>query len=185
MQFKLLLLLMLSIFSMNAQSPKFPPLDKSPVDIAYFPAKSVKVKVGDQATPLIKVIYSRPSANGRKIFGGLQDFDKVWRIGANESTEIRFFRPVIIRGEEIPAGTYSLFAIPEPHKWTVILNKDTDIWGTYAYDQTKDLLRTIVPVKQLSSPLESLTITFTELSSGANLIIAWENTFVEVPITIK
>lgn len=168
----------------HAQDIKFRDLDISPADIAYFPAKAVKVKVGDTATPLIKVLYSRPSVKGRTIFGSLQPFGKVWRIGANESTEIRFFKPVVFGGKAIVAGTYTLFAVPEKDHWEIILNEDTDTWGTYAYDQTKDIIRFNVPVKPLQTFVEALTIAFTPQPAGANLVIAWDKTSVEVPVTI-
>lgn len=181
----LLVLLFLIIFSVNAQDVKFPPLDTSPVDIGYFPSKAVKFKKGETTSPSIKVIYSRPSVKGRAIFGELIPFGKVWRVGANENTEIKFYKPVTIGGVAIPAGSYSLFAIPEKDKWVVIINKDTDLWGAYPYDETKDLVKITVPVKPVENTIEALSIVFTAQASGANLVIGWDKTTVEVPITIK
>lgn len=172
-------------FTVNAQDVKFPALDTSPADIAYFPAKAAFAKAGDNTAPLIKVVYSRPSAKGRAVFGTLEAFGKVWRVGANESTEIKFFKPVTIGGKAIPAGTYSLFAIPEADKWVVIINSQTDRWGAYTYDQAKDVVRVTVPVKPLNEVVEALSIVFTPNAAGANLIIAWDKTSVEVPVTIK
>ncbi|KIO76177.1 hypothetical protein TH53_16575, partial [Pedobacter lusitanus] len=80
---------------------------------------------------------------------------------------------------------YSLFAIPEQDKWTVIINKQTDRWGAYTYDESKDVVRVSVPVKPLTTVVEALAITFTPNASGANLIIGWDKTSVEVPVTIK
>lgn len=184
---KLNLLAAIALFSLaaHAQDVKFPALDPSPADISYFPGKAAFAKKGDDSSPLIKVIYSRPSLKGREIFGKLEPFGKVWRVGANESTEIRFFKPVTIGGKAIPAGTYSLFAIPEQDKWTVIINKQTDRWGAYVYEESKDMVRVTVPVKPLSAPVDALSITFTPNESGANLIIGWDKTSVEVPVTIK
>lgn len=181
----LLIVMALFAFTVQAQEVKFPALDTSPADISYYPVNAAKVKKGDNSSPLIKVVYSRPSLKGREIFGKLEPFGQVWRAGANESTEIRFFKPVTIGKQEIPAGTYSLFAIPEKDSWTVIINKQTDRWGAYTYDQSKDVVRVTVPVKPLSSVVEALAITFTPNASGANLIIAWDKTSVEVPVTIK
>lgn len=172
-------------FSVQAQELKFPGLDASPADIAYFPVNAAKVKKGEESAPLIKVIYSRPSTKGREIFGALQPFDQVWRVGANESTEIKFFKPVTIGGKSIPAGTYSLFAITGKDKWTVIFNKQTDRWGAYTYDEKQDIARVEVPVKALANTVEALTIVFTPQPFGAHLIIAWDKTSVEVPVTIK
>ena len=184
---KLILLttLFLITLSVNAQDVKFAPLDSSPVDISYFPAKAVKFKKGETTSPSIKVIYSRPSLKGRAIFGELIPFGKVWRVGANENTEIKFYKPVTIGGVALPAGSYSLFAIPEKDKWTIIINKDTDMWGAYAYDETKDLVKITVPVKAVENTIEALSIAFTTQASGANLVIGWDKTTVEVPITIK
>jgi len=182
-KFNLLIALALFGFAANAQDIKFPGLDSSPADFSYFPANAAKVK--DASSPMIKVSYSRPSAKGRVVFGELEAFGKLWRLGANESTEIRFAKPVIIGGKNIPAGTYSLFAIPEKDKWVVIVNTQTDRWGAYAYDEKKDVVRVTVPVKPLTTVVEALSIVLISQPGGANLIIGWDKTSVEVPITIK
>jgi len=184
-KFSLLTLIFMMALSVNAQEVKFPPLDASPVDIAYFPNRAVKFKKTDTPSPSIKVTYARPSAKGRAIFGDLIKFGEVWRVGANENTEIKFYKPATINGVSIPVGTYSLFAIPEKDKWTIIINKELDLWGSYAYDESKDLLRITVPVKPLATPVEALAIAFTAQGSNATLIIGWDKTSVEVPVTIK
>lgn len=183
--FSLLTFLLLFVLSVNAQEVKFPPLDASPADIAYFPNKAVKFKKTDSPSAVIKVTYSRPSAKGRVIFGDLIKYGEVWRVGANESTEIKFYKPATINGVAVPAGTYSLFAIPEKDKWTVIINKELDLWGGYAYDETKDVVKIAVPVKPISTPVEALSIAFTTQGAITNLVIGWDKTMVEVPITIK
>lgn len=182
---KIMLFALFAIFAGNtmAQDVKFPVIDSSPADIAYFPLNVAKAK--DDSKPRIKVIYSRPSKKGREIFGVLEQFGKVWRVGANESTEIKFYKPVVIAGKKLKAGSYSLFAIPNKDNWTLIINKQTDKWGAFTYNQEKDLIRVDVPVKTLTSTVESLCITFTQQDKGANLIIAWDKTFVELPIDIK
>ena len=169
----------------HAQDVKFDKLDASPLDVVYYPLNAAKVKAGDNSTPVIKVLYSRPSMKGREIFGALEAFGKVYRVGANESTEIKFFKNVTIGNKSIPAGTYSLFAIPEKDKWTMIINKQTDRWGAYTYDQKQDLVRVDVPVKPLQTPVEALSITFVPQSNGANLVVGWEKTSVELPIQFK
>lgn len=166
-----------------AQDVKFPALDSSPADIVYYPLNTAKAK--DDSTPLIKVIYSRPSKKGREIFGVLEQFDKIWRVGANENTEIRFYKTVRIAGKKVKAGTYSLFAIPNKDKWAIIINKQIDKWGAFSYDQRKDVVRAEVNVKSLDKPLEVLSITFTTQATGANLVIGWDSSTVELPITIK
>lgn len=106
-------------------------------------------------------------------------------MGANESTEIKFYQRVNIGGKSIKAGAYSLFAIPDQDKWTLIINRQIDRWGAFTYDQTKDVVRVDVPVKTLDKPIESFAITFSPQSQGANLVMAWDKTLVELPITIK
>lgn len=181
---KINLLIVMALFSLAASAQvKFPELDASPADILYY--RPAPAKKGDYVSPLIKIIYSRPSVKGREIFGKLEEFGKVWRLGANESTEIRFFKPVVIGGKNIPAGTYSMFAIPEQDKWVIIINSDTDRWGAYTYNESKDVARVTVPVKPLTTAVEALSMTFTPATSGATLIIGWDKTSVEVPVTIK
>ncbi|WEK19281.1 MAG: DUF2911 domain-containing protein [Candidatus Pedobacter colombiensis] len=170
-------------FVAEAQEPKFAPVDASPADIVYFPLNAAKAK--DDSTPSIKIIYSRPTKKGREIFGVLEQFDKVWRVGANESTEIKFYKRVNIGGKSVKAGSYSLFAIPNQDKWTLIINKQTDRWGAFTYDQNKDVVRVDVPVKTLDKPLESFSITFTAQPQGTNMVLAWDRTLVELPIVIK
>jgi hypothetical protein len=184
-KFSLLAITFLIAISVKAQEVKFAPLDGSPLDIAYFPNKAVKFKKTDNPSPSIKVIYSRPSVKGRVIFGDLIKFGEVWRVGANENTEIKFYKPATINGVAVPAGTYSLFAIPEKDKWTIIINKEIDMWGAYAYDDSKDLVKITVPVKPASTVIEALSIAFTSKDNVANLVIGWDKTTVEVPITIK
>lgn len=182
----LLAVTLFAAFTVQAQEVvKFAPLDASPVDISYFPNKAVKFKKTDTPNPVIKVLYARPSAKGRTIFGDVVKFGEVWRVGANENTEIKFYKDVTIGGKKVPAGYYSLFAIPEKDKWTIIINKELDLWGGYAYDESKDVVRVSVPVKPVSTPIEALSIAFTAEGSIANLFIGWDKTTVELPITVK
>jgi len=184
----LIVAIALSALMVNAQKQapvKFPPLDASPMDVAYYPANITKVKKDDTTMPLIRVLYSRPSKKGREIFGVLEQFDKVWRLGANENTEIDLFHPVTIGDKKIKPGRYSLFAIPSKESWTIIVNKQTDRWGAFNYDETKDVVRVTVPVTKLEKPLEVLSVVFTERAGGTNMIIAWDTTQVSVPIAFK
>ncbi|MCZ4224109.1 DUF2911 domain-containing protein [Pedobacter rhodius] len=183
----LVLVFALLCFGVKAQEAinaevKFAAADPSPADIVYFPLNAAKVKAGDATKPIIKVIYSRPQKKGREIFGVLEQYGNVWRFGANENTEIRFFEKVTIGGKKIKAGVYSLFAIPNKDTWTIIINKQTDRWGAFTYDESKDLIRVNVPVKTLAKPIEYFSITFTPLTEGATLIAAWDKTQVELPI---
>ena len=135
--------------------------------------------------PLARVIYSRPQRDNRVIFGDLIEYNKVWRLGANEATEIEFFKDVTVSGKKIPRGRYTLYAIPTPTKWTIIINKDMDTWGAFVYNEKKDVLRTDVPVQTLAAPVEAFSMNFIKSDKGANLYIAWENVSVSLPIEIK
>ena len=128
--------------------------------------------------PNVKVTYGRPYKKGRDIFGGLEAYGKVWRLGADEATEITFDKGVVFGGRQVSAGTYTLFAIPEKDEWTIILNKELHQWGAFKYDQSKDLLRVKVHAKHLDNVVEQLTITPRE----HELVIEWDHTNVTVPI---
>ncbi len=184
----LVIALVLFCFAANAQNAvavKFPAVDASPLDVAYYPVNSAKVKKDDTAMPIIKVLYSRPAKKGREVFGVLEQFDKVWRLGANESTEIYFDRSVTVGDKKLRPGSYSLFAIPSKDKWTIIVNKQTDRWGAFTYDQAKDVTRVDVPVTKLEKAIESFSIVFTDAPAGANMVMAWDTTQVILPIGFK
>ena len=116
-----------SFFSSFSQG-KFPPVDKSPMDMSYYPNGYPVLKIQDKATePLVaRVVYSRPHKNNRLIFSDKKNalcaYGKPWRLGANEATEITFFKNVIISGNNVAMGTYTLYCIPEADKWTIIFN---------------------------------------------------------------
>ncbi len=177
----------LSVSLSKAQSNNLPALDKSPMDMSYYPGNYPVLKIQDKATEpvLARVIYSRPQKNGRIIFGDLVEYGKVWRMGANEATEIEFYRNVKIGGKKIAKGRYTLYAIPNPDNWTIILNKDVDTWGAFKYDSQKDILRTTVPVEKLNEPVEALAMTFEKTDYGCILVVAWDNTKASLPIGIK
>lgn len=161
----------------------FPLVDSSPLDVVYFPLNTTKSK--EVIAPVMRVLYSRPQRKGREIFGVLEQFGKVWRLGANENTEIHFFKPVYINGKKIKTGRYSMFAIPYEDKWTLIINSQTDRWGAFSYDETKDITRTDLAVLTLEKPIMSFSITFVETAEGANLVMAWDKTQVILPIGFK
>jgi len=188
---KSLLLLMSIVFCLNttllAQN-KIPPVDQSPLDISYYPENYPASKAQKKTIePLIaRVIYSRPAMNGRKIFGALIDYGKVWRMGANEATEIEFFKDVLINKIKVKKGRYSLYAIPNPNKWTIILNKEVDSWGAFLYDSTKDIVRIEVVPELIEQPIDPFTIYFEKNNlQNINMNIFWENTKVVLPITIS
>lgn len=172
-------------FSVSAQinGSKIPPLDKSPMDMSYYPVNYPILKIQNKVTePLVlRVIYSRPQLNGRKVFGGLQEYGEVWRLGANEATEIEFFKDVKINNKKIKKGRYTLYAIPFPDKWTFIVNKETDIWGSFSYDSFKDIVRVDLQVKK-NELTEDMSIVFEKTSTGADMNMYWEDVKVTLPI---
>ncbi len=167
-----------------AQNKNIPPVDKSPMDMSYYPSNYPILKIQDKINePLsIRLIYSRPQKNGREVFGGLVEYGELWRLGANEAVEIEFFRDVKIGPNRVKKGRYTLYAIPSQDKWTMILNRDTDTWGAFKYDQKKDVMRyTITPEKQ-SDVTESYSMYFEKSDTGANLFIVWDNVKATLPI---
>lgn len=181
--FLLLMIFQLFLFSLLAQT--LPPVDKSPMDMGYYPANYPVLKIQDKITePLAaRVVYSRPQKAGRTIFGGLVKYGEVWRIGANEATEIEFFKQVHIGGKRVPKGRYTLFAIVNESSWTFIINKENDTWGSFRYDQKKDVVRTTVTVQKNDAVLESLAMAFEKATGGFNLIVAWDNVKAVLPVT--
>ncbi len=181
----ILALSMVLSFTAAAQLPKLPPVDKSPMDMSYYPAGYPVLKIQDKLTePLLaRVIYSRPSRNGRSIFGDLVEYGKIWRLGANEATEIEFFHPVRIGGVRVKKGRYTLYCIPFAEKWTMVLNRDTDTWGSFRYDEANDVTRLDVPVQKQTEPLENLVMYFEKSATGVNLSIQWDLVKVNLPIT--
>lgn len=180
---KLTLLLALWACSFtDSLAQTFPGVDKSPMDMAYFPHNFAHDrKEGEKA--LVRVTYSRPAKNGREVFGKLVPYGKVWRVGANEATEIKFYSDATIKGEKVNAGTYSLFAIPGEKEWTIVLNSDLDYWGAYSYNEQNDVVRISVPVSESGETVENFAIRFSKNgSNGAVMRMGWDKTMVEVPM---
>ena len=167
---------MMMVFTSNANAQKFPGLDKSPMDEALYPADN---KVPSKTA---KVIYSRPQLKGRTL-ETLTPAGKVWRTGANEATEITFYKDVFLGKTKIKAGTYSLYTIPDKDKYTVIINKDINVWGAYSYKEANDVARLDVPVTQTEESLEAFSMVFTKADNGMILNLGWDKTRVAIPFT--
>lgn len=180
-----LILFQLFFICLLAQPANVPPVDKSPMDMSYYPNNYPVLKIQDKITEAVvaRIIYSRPQKAGRAIFGGLVKYGELWRMGANEATEIEFFKQVKIDGKKILKGRYTLYAIVNENSWTIILNKDVDTWGAFKYDAKKDVLRTIIPVQKTDTPIESLAMSFEKISSGFTLIIAWDTIKATLPVS--
>ncbi|MEI2740674.1 MAG: DUF2911 domain-containing protein [Chitinophagaceae bacterium] len=162
-----------------------PPVDKSPMDMSYYPVNYPILKINDKITePLAaRVVYSRPQKAGRTIFGGLLKYGEVWRMGANEATEIEFFKNVRFGGKKINKGRYTLYAIVNETSWTIIINKETDTWGSFKYDAKKDVARKDITIQKTDTIIESLAMAFEKTLTGFNLVIAWDNVKASVPFT--
>ncbi|MCU0356472.1 MAG: DUF2911 domain-containing protein [Cyclobacteriaceae bacterium] len=176
LNFFLIALMAWCIMPADVTAQKITGLDASPADIAYFRPG------GRNADPLIKVIYSRPAKKGRTMLGGTEAYGKVWRTGANETTEIKLFKDVTFGDKLIKAGTYSLYSIPDKNEWTIIFNTKLDTWGAYAYDEKADIARIKVPAGKTDEEAEYFTIMFDGTGDKAVMILAWENTLVKVPL---
>ena len=179
----LILLLLTFVFFLPTETilsqalpEQLPGLDTSPADIsAYRPSRN--------EAPIIKVVYSRPQKKGRDIFGALVPYDKVWRTGANESTEITFYKDVKMGDQSVAAGTYELFTAPTANEWTIILNKETGQWGAYSYMEASNVAQVKVPAKQTEKEVEAFTIVFDKAENGATMFLAWDKTYVAVPFS--
>ncbi|MCX6953350.1 MAG: DUF2911 domain-containing protein [Verrucomicrobia bacterium] len=165
------------VSGLSAQAPAAPKLDIP----AASPAASFKQRVGITD---IEVVYSRPSMKGREVFGKLEPFGEVWRLGANSATRITFSTGLKVQGAALAAGTYEVFALLGKSEWTVIFQKaDKSNWGAYSYKQENDTLRVTAKVAALAQPVETFTIAVNNLrDSSATLDFTWEKTLVSLKL---
>lgn len=131
----------------------------------------------------VKIVYNSPRKRGREVFGKLVPHGKIWRLGANEATEITTTGDITVAGKTLEAGTYSVFAVPNEKTWTLVFNSGLGQWGAYSYDEKQDVLRVDVPVKQSPKAYEAFTMAFEEDSH--DLQIMWDQAHVTVPIAAK
>jgi hypothetical protein len=168
----------------------YAPVDKSPMDMSYYPVNyPMQLMSGNDSAGLVaRVIYSRPQKNGRTIFGfeaspkSVQQYGTYWRLGANEASEIEFFKPVTIHEQKIPKGRYIIYCIPFEDKWTIVLNTNLYDWGLHP-DARKDIARIDIPTVKTSRPVEFFTMVFQQSATGANLVMAWDNVKAALPIS--
>ena len=168
-------------------------IDKSPMDMIYFPDDYPKQKMitPDLANPVARVIYSRPQKNGRNIFADssvtqnvIQQYGQEWRLGANEATEIEFFKPVSINGKTLATGRYIMYCIPYSDKWKIIFNENLYSWGLHI-DKTKDIAQIELPVIKNNIQIEYFTMLFQKATYGCNLVMAWGDIKVVLPVTFN
>jgi tetratricopeptide (TPR) repeat protein len=137
----------------------------------------------DFSTSTIELTYSRPSMRGRKIFGELIPYGKVWRTGANGATKIKFAEDVTIGGKPVKAGEYALYTIPGTWEWEVVLNKGTSNWGAYGYDSTGDVARFKVKAEKMQMPMQTFTMDFSNITmNSCEIFLGWEKTMIMIPV---
>ena len=124
----------------------------------------------------ITVDYSSPRAKGRKIFGGLVPYGQVWRTGANEATTFVTTANLSVGGKNIPAGSYTIFTVPNQDQWTLIVNKKTGEWGIPYKWESEELLRTDMKASSTSGPVENFSISLAHAGGGCTITMSWENT---------
>ncbi len=172
----IILITFIFLIKSSIKAQDFKDLDQSPHDIVYFRANKI-------SPPTIKVLYGRPQKKGRDIFGNLVPYDRIWGVGANEATEIKFYKDVIFGDKKVSAGTYLLYAIPHKKEWILILNSNLDVWGTYGYEKKYDVARVQVKVSH-AEPIEAFSIGFKDKKKYVRMTLAWDTTRVNVPIKI-
>jgi len=148
------------------------------------PSASFQQEIGNST---IKMAYSRPLVRGRKIFGELVPFGKLWRTGASDCTTITTNEDIAFGNNILKTGTYSIFSIPSENEWTIIINTDTALHGETGYDEKKDVMRFTVPSEKAPNFYETFTIELNDINSKGEgfLKITWENTMVKIPIKSK
>lgn len=149
---------------------------------AASPACTLKQRVG---LTDVEINYSRPGVKGREIFGKQLPYGQVWRTGANGATKVVFSTDVKLNGNAIPAGTYALMTIPGKDEWTVIINKGSEQWGSYKYDEKADVVRFKVKPLTCDKSLDAFTIEFNDLrDSSSTLNLAWDKTVVPIKLEV-
>jgi Protein of unknown function (DUF2911) len=147
------------------------------------PAESASCQLGAGNT--IKTDYSSPRRKGRKVYGGLVPYGRVWRTGANEATTFVTSIDLTVGDKAVPAGSYTLFTVPNADKWTLIINKKTGEWGIPYKYESDELARVDMKVSKLPSRVENFTIDYEHAGNGCTMFIDWENTRASVLITAK
>lgn len=172
--YSILLTFITIMFMEKAVGQCFTKLDKSPHDIVYH--RSSKISL-----PEIKVVYGRPIAKDKMVFGTQIPYGKIWRTGSNEATEIKFYQDIMFGNKFVKAGTYVLYTIPNENYWTIILNKKTDTYGAFFYNPEDDIAKITVPTGN-GAMLENFTIAFTAQEYGSQMVLAWAKTRIKVPL---
>jgi hypothetical protein len=158
-------------------------LGSAQMDKASRPSPAAKVSCALADGKSITVDYSSPRAKGRKIFGGLVPYGEVWRAGANEATTFVTTTDLMVGGAHVPAGNYTIFAIPNKDKWTLVVSKKTGEWGTPYPGASEDLARIDMKASTLPSAVENFIIAFDKTATGCTMRMDWETTRASVDIS--
>lgn len=156
---------------------KFDQLDKAPVDITYLTTRKIP-------KPLVKVVYGRPQKESAQVFGDQIPYGEIWHTGANEATEVKFFTDMSFGRKLVKAGTYVLHTIPGEKEWTIILNSNTDTWGSFFYDESKDVVRIKIPTKE-AEVLDVFSIGFKQDFNNMFMVLAWDDTRIDIPLATQ
>lgn len=180
---RLFLLAVIAVFTLQSNSAvaqekakeglNFAKADVSPMDLVVYKNQDEEV--------VARVIYSRPLKRDREIFGKLIPYNEVWRTGANEATELTLYKDMKVADVVVAAGTYTIYSIPGEKEWTVILNNKINTWGAYEYTDKEDKVRIKVPVRNSPTTIESFSMAFVSKEDGADLLMGWDDKYVEVP----
>lgn len=159
--------------------------DRSPMDMIYFPNDYPLLKMSGKsvAEPFMRIIYSRPQKQNRKVFDGLVKYNIPWRLGANEATEIEFFSTATIQGKKVQPGSYIIYCIPQETKWTFVLNSNLYSWGL-EQNRQKDIIQFEVPVEKNNMSIEYFTIASEKVNDKTtDLIFLWDD--IKTKLTIS
>ncbi|MCF6223021.1 MAG: DUF2911 domain-containing protein [Flavobacteriaceae bacterium] len=170
-------ILIVFVFQNQLYAQKFDHLDQAPIDIAY-------LRKNNSSKPMVKVVYGRPIKIDDTVFGSQVPYGEIWRTGSNEATEIKFYKDMKFGNKLVKAGTYILHTIPGEKEWTIILNSNTDTWGSFFYDASKDVVRIKVPIKQ-AKELDVFSIAFRKNFNNTYMVLAWDSTQIDIPLATQ
>ena len=166
------LLFFSGIFLKQAKAKDFNGLDKSPMDLASYPDN---YRISDK---VIKIVYSRPQLKGRSL-ANLAKFGKKWRTGANEATEITFFKDVNFGGTPVKSGTYTMYTIPGETNWTVVLSSQLNVWGVYFHKDENDVAKVTIPVKKSDEIIDIFSIV---IDKDMTIHMGWGDVILSIPV---
>ena len=166
------LLFFSGIFLKQAKAQDFKGLDKSPMDLASYPDN---YRISDK---VIKIVYSRPQLKGRSLTN-LAKFGKKWRTGANEATEITFYKDVNFGGTPVKSGTYTMYTIPGEVNWTVVLSNQLNVWGVYFHKDENDVAKVTIPVKKSEEIIDVFSIV---IDKDMTIHMGWGDLILSIPV---